>query len=200
MPELPAALQQLIAELGKLPGVGRRSAERMAFALLASEADDVQPLADAVTRLHAEVGLCEACGYYTDRGVCPICTDPSRDETLLCVVEMPVDVIAFERTGGFRARYHVLGGVLSPLKGISPDDLNVAGLRKRLQNGSVAEVILATSPSVEGEATAHYLSQILARDGVRFTRIGRGVPMGGSLDLADSGTLRLALEGRRAID
>ncbi|MDK2972319.1 MAG: recombination protein RecR [Candidatus Sumerlaeota bacterium] len=200
MPELPAALQQLIAELGKLPGVGRRSAERMAFALLASEPDDVRPLADAVTRLHVEVGLCETCGYYTDRGVCPICTDPSRDETVLCVVEMPVDVIAFERTGGFRARYHVLGGVLSPLKGISPDDLNVAGLRKRLQNASIAEVILATSPSVEGEATAHYLSQILARDGVRFTRIGRGVPMGGSLDLADSGTLRLALEGRRAID
>lgn len=200
MSELPAALQQLIGELGKLPGVGRRSAERMAFALLASEAEEVAPLAGALVRLHEEVGLCDVCGYYTDRGICPVCADPRRDDSLLCVVDMPVDVIAFERTGGFSGRYHVLGGVLSPLKGIGPSDLNIAALQRRLREGGVAEIILANSPSVEGDATAHYLAQVLAREGVAFTRIGRGVPMGGSLDLTDSGTLRLALEGRRAID
>jgi recombination protein RecR len=199
MAALPQALEHLIAELGKLPGVGRRSAERMAFALLASPAAEVQPLADAIVRLHEQVGLCDTCGAYTDRGQCRFCSDPGRNPDTICVVETPMDAIAFERTGGFRGQYHVLGGVISPLKGIGPEALRLGALARRLRQGAFVEVILATSPSVEGEATAHYVAQTLAREGLAFTRIGRGVPMGGALDLADAGTLRLALEGRRAL-
>lgn len=197
---LPQALEALIAELGKLPGVGRRSAERMAFALLAAPADRADALAIAVRRVHDEVGLCPVCGAYTDAGRCPICDDPARDRSVVCVVETPLDVVSFERAGGYRGLYHVLGGVLSPLKGVTPADLRVGELERRLDGGAINELILATSPGVEGDATAIWLTQRLAARGLRLTRIGRGLPMGGSLEHADGGTLRLALEGRRPVD
>lgn len=201
---LPQALEALIAELGKLPGVGRRSAERMAFAVLAAPIDRAESLAAALHRVHDEVGLCERCGAYTDAGRCPICDDPARDRSIVCVVETPLDVVSFERAGGYRGRYHVLGGVLSPLKGVTPGDLRFSELERRLDGGpngeAVTEVILATSPGVEGDATAIYLTQRLAPRGLRLTRIGRGIPMGASLEHADGGTLRLALEGRRPVD
>ncbi|MCB2154396.1 recombination mediator RecR [bacterium] len=200
MSPLPKALEVAIAELGKLPGIGRRSAERMAFALLQAEKAQVAELSDALVRLREEIGTCPTCGYFTDAGECPICSDRGRDRTALCVVERDLDVVAIERAGGFRGMYHVLGGVLSPLKGVTPEDLNIDMLFRRLDGGEFREVILATSPSVEGDATALYLSNLLADRALSVTRIGRGVPMGGSLDLSDAGTLRLALEGRRTID
>lgn len=197
---LPRALEALIVELGKLPGVGRRSAERMAFAVLGAPADQADSLAAALRRVHDEVGLCQRCGAYTDAGRCHVCDDPGRDGSMLCVVETPLDVVSFERAGGFRGLYHVLGGVLSPLKGVTPDDLRFGELDRRLAGGEIREVILATSPGVEGDATAIYTTQRLAPRGLRLTRIGRGLPMGGSLEHADGGTLRLALEGRRPVD
>ncbi len=199
MANLPDALENLIGRLGRLPGVGRRGAERMAFALLAEQGDPAE-LATALARLVDEVGTCEVCGYFTDRGRCPVCSDRSRDDTTICVVEDALDVVAFEKAGGYRGVYHVMGGLLSPLKGITPDDLRFAELAVRLDEGRFDELILGTSPSVEGDATALYLSRTLARDGLRFSRIGRGVPMGGSLEMADGGTLRMALESRRRLD
>ena len=194
---LPRALENLIAELGKLPGVGRRSAERIAFALLTGSADQCGALAGVLAALHEEVGTCERCGYFTENSVCPHCDSPARDTHLLCVVEQPLDVVAFERAGGYKGMYHVLGGALSPLKGVTPDDLRMGELVRRLEEGEYTEIILATSPSVEGDVTALFISEHIARDDLSITRIGRGVPMGGSLEFADSGTLRMALEGRR---
>jgi len=199
MANLPRALENLVAELGKLPGVGRRSAERMAFGLLAAPHERAEALARAASELHQRVGTCDVCGYYTEDGVCPICSDANREDQVLCVVEDSLDVIAFERSASFRGRYHVLGGVLSPLKGVTPDDLNIASLRQRISDPQITEIILATSPSVEGDATAIYLADVLAREGLAITRIGRGVPVGGSLELIDGGTLRMALEGRRSV-
>ena len=172
----------------------------MAFSLLVGDPERSRVLAETIARLRDEIGTCPTCGYFTELGSCPICEETARDRTILCVVERDMDVIAFERAGGFRGLYHVLGGVLSPLKGVTPDDLRIDGLLRRVRGGEVEELILATSPSVEGDATALYLSGELEASGVRITRIGRGVPMGGALDLADSGTLRLALEGRRTFD
>lgn len=197
MTPLPEVLERLLAELGKLPGVGRRSAERMAFSLLAAPEEQARALASALGELHTRIGTCPVCGYFTEDGRCPVCEDPSRDGSLLCIVEDPMDVIAFERAGGYRGRYHVLGGLLSPLKGIGPSDLRVAPLLERVASPEVREIILATSPGVEGDATSIYLSRELERDGLLITRIGRGVPVGGALELIDSGTLRMALEGRR---
>jgi len=199
MARLPQALENLIVRLGRLPGVGRRGAERMAFALLA-DPRLAEETAQAVDRLRSDVGTCAECGYFTENGACPVCGDASRDRALLCVVEDALDVVAFEKSGGYRGLYHVLGGVLSPLKGVAPEDLRIGELRGRLATGAFAEIILATSPNVEGDATALYLARTLAVDGLRTTRIGRGVPMGGSLELADGGTLRMALEARRAVD
>lgn len=199
MARLPQALENLILRLGRLPGVGRRGAERMAFAVLADLrlADD---LGQDLARLRDEVGTCPDCGYYTESGACAICSDASRDRTTICVVEDALDVVAFEKSGGYRGLYHVLGGVLSPLKGVAPDDLRFAELRERLAPGEIRELIVATSPNVEGDATALYLVRTLATAGMAVTRIGRGVPVGGSLELADGGTLRMALEARRALD
>ncbi len=196
---LPSALQSVIDELGKLPGIGRRSAERIAFGLLASPNAQTKDLAQALLNLHTQVGNCSICGYFTDHGTCPICSDNGRDRTSLCVVEQALDVVAFERAGGFRGQYHVLAGVLSPLKGVTPDDLRISELYERLAEGEFTEIILATSPSVEGDATALFLSRQLDRPELSVTRIGKGIPMGGSLEHADGGTLRMALEGRRAI-
>jgi recombination protein RecR len=202
MPLLPRALELVMAELGKLPGIGRRSAERMAFALLNAGQDRCEALEKSIGRLIEEVGICPQCGFFTDDGVCPIDADAHRDRTLLCVVEDAMDVVAFERAGGYRGLYHVLGGVLSPLKGVSPEDLRIALLFERLEHADsrIEEVILATSPSVEGDATAVYLAREMAALGLRITRLGRGLPMGGSLEHADGGTLRMAFEGRRSMD
>jgi recombination protein RecR len=202
---LPQALEALIGELGKLPGVGRRSAERLAFALLEDNSNRASVLADVLQRVVQEVGECPECGFFADRDKCPFCSDPGRDDRMLCIVEDASDVAAFEKAGGFRGRYHVLGGVLSPLKGVGPDDLRMAGLFSRLAKAAddgrpVEEVVLALPPSVEGDATALYIGAELRGGPTRLTRIGRGVSMGSSLEMTDAATLRLALEGRRALE
>lgn len=195
---LPSALEALIAELGKLPGVGRRSAERLAFHLLRTDEEKAMGLAEAIGRARQSVSTCLTCHFLTQDEHCPLCSDPRRDDASLCVVEQAQDVIAFEKAGGFRGRYHVLGGRLSPLKGITPEDLWLPDLFERIRAWPVSldELILATSPSVEGDATSLYIQQVLAGMPCRMTRLGRGVPMGGALDSADPTTLRAALESR----
>lgn len=196
---LPLAVEILIAELARLPGIGRRSAERMALDLVAAPAERREALEQSLRNVDEEITICERCGYFKSRGECLVCT-PGRDPAQLLVVERPLDVIAIEKAGGYRGEYHVLGGHLSPLKGIGPEDLRLEELFARLANEKVTELILATSPSVEGDATALYIARKCRREGLSLTRLGRGVPMGASLEFSDSGTLRLALEGRRALD
>ncbi len=196
---LPPAVETLIAELARLPGIGRRSAERMALDLVTSPEQRRSDLLAAVRAIGEEISICPRCGYFQSAGKCLVCT-PGRDEALLLVVERPLDVIAIEKAGGYRGLYHVLGGHLSPLKGIGPEDIRLAELFGRLRESTVRELILATSPSVEGDATALYIARKARREGLSVTRLGRGVPMGASLEFSDAGTLRLALEGRRALD
>ncbi len=197
---VPSAVEALVAELGKLPGIGRRAAERLAFHLLRADAEKSFALADAIRRVKDEIGECPACHFLAEGGECAICSDGSRDAAFLCVVEQPLDAIAFEKAGGYRGFYHVLGGRLSPMKGIAPDDLNIADLIERAAAGGFQEIILATNPSVEGDATAIYIQHRLAeRTRARLTRLGRGVPMGGALEYADPTTLRAALESRQSL-
>ncbi len=193
-------LELLVEELAKLPSIGQKTAQRLALHILRASKDDSLRLADAIRAVKERVGLCGACGNFSDEDPCRLCADPQRDGSLICVVEQPGDVMAFERTGSFRGRYHVLGGALSPLDGIQPDDLRIAPLLERLRGGAVTEVILATNPNVGGEATALYLSRLLAPLGVRVTRIARGVPMGSDLEYSDQVTLARALEGRREVE
>ena len=183
----------------KLPGIGQRGAERMAFSILTSQSGLSEALRLALAEMEEEVAVCPECGYFTQGGECLICHD-QRDTSAIMVVERPIDVIAMEKAGGYRGLYHVLGGHLSPLKGIGPSQLTIGRLRERINDGDFVEVILATSPSVEGDATALYLSREIGHEGLRITRLGRGVPMGGSLEFADSGTLRMAMESRRGMD
>lgn len=194
------ALQNLIDELGNLPNVGPKSAQRMAFHLLAADAEDVRRLSDAILQVKEKVRYCEICGNITEGELCQICRDPSRDPALICVVEEPKDISAIERARVFRGRYHVLGGVIDPLRGIGPDDLRVRQLIQRLSDGSVREVIIATNPSIEGEATATYLARTLQAMDVPVSRLAQGLPVGGDLDFADAITLGRALEGRRTMD
>ena len=196
---LPASVERLISMLAKLPGVGRRGAERMAFHLITSAPQLSDELADALVATRSAISTCPTCGYFTEEDACLLC-DRGRDASRLLVVESPLDVVAFEKSGEFKGLYHVLGGHLSPLKGITPADLRIEQLEQRLEDAPPSELILATSPTVEGDATALYLSRILARDGMAISRLGRGVPMGGSLQHTDSGTLRLAFESRRTVD
>ncbi len=196
---LPLPIERLIAEFARFPGVGRRSAERMALDLVTAAPGRVGGLMDALRAVENEVALCERCGYFSSGGECLVCSQQRQREILL-VVEKPLDVVAFEKAGGFRGGYHVLGGHLSPLKGIGPAMLRLDSLFERLANPEVSELILATSPSVEGDATALYIARHAERDGLAVTRLGRGMPMGASLEFADSGTLRMALEGRRSLD
>jgi recombination protein RecR len=196
---VPPAVEALIIELGKLPSVGRRTAERLAFHVLQGDEEKANALADAIRRVKIEVAECPRCHFLAQAGQCAICDDPSRDETILCVVERHLDVIAFEKAGGFRGRYHVMGGHLSPLRGVTADDLHIADLLDRVAAGAFSEIILATNPSVEGDATALYLTQTLTAGEARITRLGRGVSMGGSLEYTDPSTLRAALEGRQRI-
>ncbi|MBS3941154.1 MAG: recombination mediator RecR [Actinobacteria bacterium] len=193
------AIQDLIDELGRLPGVGPKSAQRIAFHLLQTDTTDAQRLADAITRVKATVRFCTRCFNVSEAEECRICRDPRRDASVLCVVEEARDVIAIERTREYRGRYHVLGGAISPIDGIGPDDLHVRDLVQRLDAEPVDELIIATNPNVEGEATASYLSRLFAPLGVRITRLASGLPVGGDLDYADEVTLGRAFAGRRDI-
>jgi recombination protein RecR len=197
-------LELLIEELKKLPTIGQKSAQRLALHLLRLPKEEAFRLADAIRQVRERVGFCAVCGNFSEQDPCLICTDPERDPAVLCVVEQPVDVLALERTGHFRGRYHVLGGALSPLDGTHPEDLRIQALLQRLHprpgETPITEVILATNPNVAGEATALYLSRLLTPIGVRVTRIARGVPMGSDLEYSDLVTLARALEGRREIE
>lgn len=191
-------VQDLIDELGRLPGIGPKSAQRIAFHLLASEAADVNRLQEALQKIKEGVLFCEVCGNVSEETRCRVCQDARRDPTLVCVVEEPKDVLAIERTGEFRGRYHVLGGALDPLSGVGPDQLRVRELMTRIGADEITEVIIATDPNTEGEATATYLVRMLREfPGLNVTRLASGLPMGGDLEFADELTLGRALSGRR---
>jgi recombination protein RecR len=193
-------VQDLIDELGRLPGVGPKSAQRIAFHLLAADAVDVRRLAQVLVEVKDRVKFCSVCGNVAEEETCRICRDPRRDPAVLCVVEEPKDVVAIERTREYRGRYHVLGGAISPIDGIGPDELRIRELLPRLGDGTVTEVILATDPNLEGEATATYLTRLLKPMGLRVTRLASGLPVGGDLEYADEVTLGRAFEGRRSVE
>lgn len=193
-------VQELIDELGRLPGVGPKSAQRIAFHILQTESFDVTRLAEVLMEIKTKVRFCEICGNVTEQETCGICRDPRRSLTTICVVEEAKDVVAIERTREFRGLYHVLGGAISPIDGIGPDDLRIRQLMSRLADGTVTEVILATDPNLEGEATATYLSRLLMHLDLRVTRLASGLPVGGDLEYADEVTLGRAFEGRRIVE
>jgi recombination protein RecR len=192
-------VQDLIDELGRLPGVGPKSAQRIAFHILAAEPVDVLRLADTLREVKEKVRFCTICGNVAEEEQCRICRDPRRDLTVLCVVEEPKDVVAIEKTREFRGRYHVLGGAISPIDGIGPDDLRIRELLSRLSDGAIVEVILATDPNLEGEATATYLARMIGPLGIAVSRLASGLPVGGDLEYADEVTLGRAFEGRRRV-
>jgi recombination protein RecR len=193
-------VQDLIDELGRLPGIGPKGAQRIAFYLLAADPADVRRLVSALVEVKEKVRFCRTCGNVSEAEECRICLDLRRDPTVLCVVEEPKDVVAIERTREFRGRYHVLGGAISPIEGIGPDDLRVRELMTRLADGTITELILATDPNLEGEATATYLARLIKPMDLRVTRLASGLPVGGDLEYADEVTLGRAFEGRRLLD
>ena len=193
------AVQDLIDELGRLPGVGPKSAQRIAFHLLAADTADVRRLADALLEVKARVRFCEVCGNVAEDERCRVCLDPRRSDEVICVVEEPKDVVAIERTREFRGRYHVLGGAINPIENVGPDDLRIKELLTRLYDTNVKEIIMATNPNVEGEATAMYIAKLLKPSGIKVTRIAHGLPIGGDLEYADEVTLAKAMENRREI-
>jgi recombination protein RecR len=193
------ALQDLIDQLGMLPGVGPKSAQRMALHLQAADPDDVAALVDAIRAVRERVHVCEVCGNLTEDPLCSICRDVRRDPTMICVVEDAKDIQSIEGARVFRGRYHVLGGAIDPIHGVGPDQLRIRQLLTRLRDGQVTEVILATNPNVEGEATASYLARTLNTIGISTSRLAMGLPMGGDLEYADSITLGRAMEGRRSM-
>ncbi len=193
-------VQDLIDELGRLPGVGPKSAQRIAFHLLQADPADVTRLTEVLTVVREKVRFCERCFNVAEAEECRICLDPRRLTTVLCVVEEPKDIVAIERTREFRGRYHVLGGAISPIDGIGPDDLKITQLMRRLGEEPIEEVILATNPNLNGEATATFLSRALRTMGLRVTRLASGLPVGGDLEYADEVTLGRAFEGRRVLD
>ena len=193
------AIQDLIDELGRLPGVGPKSAQRIAFHVLASDPVDVKRLAAALQRVKDLVRFCAVCFNVAEEETCRVCRDRRRTDEVLCVVEEPKDVVAVERTGEFRGRYHVLGGAINPLEGIGPDNLRIRELMTRLASGSVKELILATDPNTEGEATATYLALLVKPMGLIVSRLASGLPVGGDLEYADEVTLGRAFEGRRVV-
>lgn len=195
----PQPMTRLIQELSKLPGVGPKTAQRLAFYILTLSEDEVGKIAEALLTAKHKIGFCEVCGHLTETSPCSICENQSRDRTLLCVVEEPKDVIAMERTRVYKGQYHVLGGALSPLEGIGPEELRIKELLQRINQERFAEVIIATDPNVEGEATALYLSKLLRPMGFKVTRLARGLPVGGDLEYADEITLGKAFEGRTEI-
>lgn len=197
MTSLPGPVTQLVAALGRLPGIGPRSAERLALHLVQGDADAVRQLAAVLVDARKRVANCARCGALTEHQPCPVCADDRRDASQLCVVERALDVLSLEKSGTFKGRYHVLGGKLSPLNGIGPEDLRIAELEIRLADETVREVILALGSDVEGDSTSHYLARRLASRGVRVSRLAQGLPAGSGLEFADELTLSRALEGRR---
>jgi len=192
-------VQDLIDELAKLPGVGPKGATRIAFHLLATDSSDVTRLATVLAEVKDKIKFCRTCYNVAQDDLCRICADTRRDETSICVVEEPKDVLAVERTREFRGRYHVLGGAISPIDGVGPDDLRVTELMTRLADGAIIEIILATDPNLEGEATATYLTRLISPLGIKVTRLASGLPVGGDLEYADEVTLGRAFEGRRQV-
>lgn len=195
-----APLARLIEEFYRLPGIGPKSAQRLAYYLLRMPAADARSLAEAIVEVKDKVTLCSVCQNVTEVDPCRVCTDPGRDRSIMCVVEEPLDILALERTGSFHGLYHVLHGAISPMDGIGPDDLKVSELLDRLRAGETKEIILATNPNLEGEATSMYLSRLIGPLGLRVTRLARGLPAGGDLEYADDLTLTRAIEGRQEMD
>ena len=197
MPDFAEPLARLITEFKRLPGIGQKSAQRLAFHVLRASREDAEHLSQAVLDVKDKLGLCQICNNITDREICQYCSDPNRDPSVVCVVEEPHNIVGIETTRQFSGRYHVLHGALSPLRGIGPDSLKIKGLVERIGGGEVREVIVATNPNVEGEATAVYLARLLKPLGVKVTRIGMGIPVGSDLEFADEVTITKAMEGRR---
>jgi len=195
---LSPSVENLVTQLTKLPGIGRRTAQRLAFHILSTQPEDALALSRAIEEVKARVRFCRECGNLTEDELCEVCADARRDRSVICVVEQPVDVVSVERTGEYQGLYHVLGGALSPLDGVEPSDLRIEGLLARVAANGVSEVVLATNPTMTGEATAAYLADRL-RDTVRVTRLASGLPVGGDLEYADEVTLGRALSGRRAM-
>jgi len=193
-------VQDLIDELGRLPGIGPKSAQRIAFHILQTESFDTTRLAEILTVVREKVRFCQVCGNVSEQDTCAICRDPRRNSAVICVVEEAKDVVAIERTREFRGLYHVLGGAISPIDGVGPDDLRIPQLLKRLASTEVTEVIIATDPNLEGEATATYLTRLLVQPGLTVSRLASGLPVGGDLEYADEVTLGRAFEGRRVVD
>ncbi|MCC3266330.1 recombination mediator RecR [Arthrobacter gengyunqii] len=193
------AVQELIDELGRLPGIGPKSAQRIAFHILEADPEDMRKLASSIVTVKDKVKFCSICGNVTEQETCTICRDSRRDPTMICVVEESKDVIAVERTRSFRGRYHVLGGAINPIAGIGPDQLRIRELLSRLSDEQISEIIIATDPNLEGEATATYLSRMLKTLGINVTRLASGLPVGGDLEYADEITLGRAFEGRRSM-
>jgi recombination protein RecR len=196
---LARPLARLIDELGKLPGVGPKTAQRLAYHILRTSAPDAEALAGAIRSVKTDLRYCSVCFNIAETDPCVICSSDERDAKVVCVVEEPLDVLAIERTGQFKGRFHVLHGAISPVNGVRPDDLKIPQLVERVKKGGIEELILATNPNLEGEATSMYVAQLLANSGARLTRLARGLPMGGDLEYADEVTVSRALEGRRAI-
>jgi recombination protein RecR len=197
MSALPDCIASLIAALSTLPGIGPRSAERLALHIVQAESGAVKQLAEAILSARERVRFCEACGALTEKPFCDTCSDPRRDASLVCVIERPVDIISLEKSATFRGKYHVLGGRISPLNGVEPEDLRISELEKRLLNEPIKEIVVALGTDVEGDATSFYLAKRLARGGLKITRIAHGLPAGTGLEFADELTLSQALEGRR---
>ena len=199
MEYFPAALEKLVEQFARLPGIGSKSAQRLTFFVLSLPEEEAKAFADAIVDAKRTVTFCPVCRNLTDGGLCPICSSPKRDEHVICVVADPRDVVAIERAREYNGRYHVLHGVISPMNHVGPDDLEIKSLLDRVAQGGVEEVIMATNPDTEGEATAMYLARLLRPFGVRVTRLAYGIPVGGHLEFADDATLMRALEGRRDI-
>jgi recombination protein RecR len=197
---LPEPITSLVAALNRLPGIGPRSAERIALHLVQSDRTDAKQLADTIVRARERIQFCSNCGALTEVSPCEICTDDRRDASVVCVVEQPVDILSIEKSGTYRGKFHVLGGKISPLDGIEPDDLRIAELEKRLKAEPIKEIVIALGTDVEGDATGFYLAKRLARPGLKLTRIAHGLPAGTGLEFADELTLSRALEGRREMN
>ena len=196
----PPLLQEVIEHFKKLPGVGEKTARRLAFAILDMDDGEVRNFAEALRRVREETGYCKRCGNLAEGDICPICSDQGRAEGILCVVERPADLYVLERSGHFRGRYHVLHGVLSPLDGVGPEQLNLAALKERVGKEEIKEIIIATNPSVEGDTTTLYIARMFRESDVKVTRPARGLPLGSSLEFVDRGTISKALEGREEVD
>jgi recombination protein RecR len=194
-----APIAKLIDELSKLPGVGNKTAQRLAFHILNMSLEDVEQLSSSITSAKKNVRYCQVCCNITDADTCSICSSPKRDSSLICVVEDPKDVVAMEKTREYKGLYHVLNGAISPMEGIGPEEIKIKELLRRVADNEISEIILATNPNIEGEATAMYISRLLKPAGIKVTRIAHGVPVGGDLEYADEVTLMKALEGRREI-